>query len=1018
MDGSADSNLLPLISESEGLETRRLREALRRELDLAPHPEDPVRLGRFVVLEQLGEGGMGTVFAAFDPNLDRRVALKILRRDRRSEGAQERLLQEARTLARLDHPNVVRVFEVDELEDEVVLVMELVPGGSLRAWVASLDRGLRDWWRPVVHAYAEAAAGLIAAHAIGVVHRDFKPTNAMRTADGRVCVVDFGLARGEGGTSMTGSSDDGGRSSVEGTPGYMAPEQRSGLEVDARADQYALCVSLLEAITGVRDPDEARLAAVPKWLRAVLERGRAPQPDARYPSMAALRDALLADPAVRRRRLLAWGLVGAVGVGSVAVAYEAGRGPTSEPCAEAGQRAHTRWSSELRQALGAQFLAAAPSFGAPTWARIEASLSASFEGWAREAEETCAAHEIRDENGAEVHGLRVACLDRTFRELDALVVVFEQADASDVASSPEAVARLPDPARCGDVDTLLRGVLPPPPAVAQDVARFEDVLAKAQAEHRVGRESEARTVLEVALPMLPAGPPFEPLRVRMTALLGELDLAETRSEEAMEHLHGALWAAVRVRDLETAAVTCLGLARLDGVTRGRVEDGLAWVERGEAFAEATAAPAHVFAELALARADLLYELADDEESKNESARARSLAEPTGDPLLLAKVDRSLGRAQRLTGDVDGSLERLERSVQELGALLGPAHPAVFSARNSWLVTLRRVDVARAETQTAMLIEDARRDLPADHLTLAEILDNVGLFEIRRSRFDQARVYIEEALKIVEARLGSTSVKAIRTGYDLVTVERESGEPEAARARLLALQATAETHHPSALGLHLMILHGLGNLAAAREDWQDAETQYRRAIALSAENLVPPRWSLLTDLSSVLKKQDDLDGAAEALATALALQQSRWGPDSAELEPLYVHLGNLDLDRKRWADAEAAFQRALQVATPVHGVDGAQMAAAHLGVGRARSGAGDPRGAIEPYVRAVAAADAGESGIWRGWTRFNLAQAKWDAGVDRAGAIALAKEAVVIYGEAKVPASRIEAVEQWLALHRE
>ena len=974
-------------------------------------------MGRFVVLEQLGEGGMGTVFSAFDPSLDRRVALKILRRDRRSETAQGRLLQEARTLARLDHPNVVRVYEVDELEDEIVLVMELVRGVSLREWVATLDREQRGWWWPVVDAYADAAAGLIAAHDIGVVHRDFKPANAMRTEDGRVCVVDFGLARQQGGLPTLASSDDARRSSVEGTPGYMAPEQRAGLEVDARADQYALCVSLSEALTGTREPDEARLAAIPGWLRAVLERGRTPEPQGRYPSMAALREALLADPRARRRRLLTWGLVGVLGMGSIAVAYEAGRAPASEPCARAGERADTRWTSEVRDALEARFLSAAPSFGAPTWARVETSLSSSFGSWVREAEETCAAHQIRGENGAEVHGLRVACLDRTFRELDALVMVLEEADVSDVAASPEAVASLPDPGRCGDVDTLVRGVLPPPPSMAEDVARFEAVLARARADYGVGREAEARRVVEEAMPTLPAEAPFEPLRVRMTALLGDLELSQTRIDDAARHLQSALWAAVRVRDLETATWACRGLARLDGVKRGRTEDGLAWVERGEAFAEASNAPAQLLAELALARADILYERQEDEESKAEAARARALAEPTGNALFVARIDRSLGRAERLTGDLEGSLMRLDRSKRELAALLGPAHPEVFAARNSWLVSLRRADPSRAEAETVALIEDARRELPPDHVLFAQILNNAGLFEIRRARFEQARAYIEEALRIDETQLGPTSIEAIRTAYNLVEIERESGDLQVARQRLLGLQAVAETHHPGALDLHLMLLHGLGTLAEAMQDWPEAENQYRRAITLSAENLVAPRWSMFSNLAVVLKKQDDLDGAAEALASALQLQVSRWGANSAELEPLYVHLGNLALDRKRWSEAEAFFRRALEVAVPVHGEDGPQMAAAHLGVGRARSGAGDPRGAIEPYTLAVVAADRGESGIWRGWTRFNLAQARWEAEEDRAEAVALAEEAMAIYAKAAVPKSRIEDVERWLETHR-
>jgi serine/threonine protein kinase len=276
-------------------------------------------LGPYVLREVLGMGGMGVVYAAEDPRLGRRVALKLLRPLRADVQGEShaRLLREAQAMARLSHPNVLPVFELGTANGRDFLAMEWVEGTTLAGWLRTRERP----WREVLDLFLAAGAGLAAAHRAGLVHRDFKPANVLVGADGRPRVTDFGLARQgaappahvpPGNTAedatLTGT--------VAGTPAYMSPEQRAGRSVDARSDQYSFCVALHEALHGERPSGARALTAthgrrIPKHLRAAMTRGLSAEPEARFPTMDALL-AALAHPPPRNftRRTLA--LAGAV----------------------------------------------------------------------------------------------------------------------------------------------------------------------------------------------------------------------------------------------------------------------------------------------------------------------------------------------------------------------------------------------------------------------------------------------------------------------------------------------------------------------------------------------------------------------------------------------------------------------------------------------------------------------------------------------------------------------------------
>ncbi|MEM6993341.1 MAG: serine/threonine-protein kinase [Myxococcota bacterium] len=300
------------------------------------------RVGRYLVLGHIGSGGLGDVYAAFDSELDRKVAIKLLKPDAHDKALgdpTQRLLREAQALAKLRHPNVVTVFDVGTFRDEVFVAMEFVEGRTVTAWLRETNPG----WEQIRDVYLLAGEGLAAAHAAGLVHRDFKLDNVIVGNDGHVTVLDFGLARaigrvdsGDIGTmpiplsaaSMNApmnsllDRDVTKASLVLGTPPYMSPELLTGEPASGSTDQFAFCVALFkglhrrlpfvattlaehyDAVTAGRistGPDDS---GVPGWLRKVVERGLEPDPRRRFASMDALLFALVADRRRRRRRLV------------------------------------------------------------------------------------------------------------------------------------------------------------------------------------------------------------------------------------------------------------------------------------------------------------------------------------------------------------------------------------------------------------------------------------------------------------------------------------------------------------------------------------------------------------------------------------------------------------------------------------------------------------------------------------------------------------------------------------------
>jgi tRNA A-37 threonylcarbamoyl transferase component Bud32 len=490
--------LLAQLGRDEDASTAEISEApaisrLMRDAALfAPSKE----LDRFVLLEAIGRGAMGTVYAAYDRQLDRKVAIKLLHAHALVDpDARAQLLREARALGKISHPHVVPVHEVGEVGERLYVVMEHVQGRTLRAWMRERTRP----WREVVEVFVQAGMGLSAAHAAGVVHRDFKPENVLIGDDARVRVVDFGLARaasraqpqtapmpGNARSTATCHEQSTGTGTVAGTPAYMAPEQWRGAALDGRTDQYGFCVALYEALHGERpfvaattealrelvlagrmQPPPKR-ARVPARLRRVLLRGLSRAPEERWPSMDALLEALLRLSAPRRGWWLALGL----GLGAVGVVVGQSLG-ASERCEGARSQLEGIWDEPREAAVKAAILDTALPYAADTWERVDGLLDAYADAWATKHTEVCEATSVRREQSSEVMDLRMACLRSRRIALREAVSVLAEASASQAAKVEKAVSlvsSLPGLERCDDVEAL-RAELPPPeePEVAARV---------------------------------------------------------------------------------------------------------------------------------------------------------------------------------------------------------------------------------------------------------------------------------------------------------------------------------------------------------------------------------------------------------------------------------------------------------------------------------------------------------------------------------------------------------------------
>jgi serine/threonine protein kinase len=536
----------------------------------APDLERGASVGRYVVLNRIGSGGMGVVYSAYDPELDRRVALKILgfSDPARPTRGNDRLLREAQAMARLSHPNVIAVHDVGEHDHRIFIAMEFVEGQTLTQWLESP----RDW-DAVVHTFLAAGEGLAAAHAKGLIHRDFKPDNVMMGDDGRVRVLDFGLVRTDDEPErhpLDESLTDAGAKranlagvrpgqeltvagTVMGTPAYMAPEQILGAPTDARTDQFGFCIALYEGLYGERPfggdtnaalalqvcegnvrsaPADAR---VPSWLRRVLLRGLSTEPSDRYASIEELLTAIrTTEPSKKRSRAIWIAAVGAVAVVTTSLALAAAEPDEvpADPCLHVSDELHGVWSEEARGELNAAFENSALAYADTMAPRILQQLDTYVDSVAGAQARACRRSEVERTTSDELYDLQMECLARRTSAVGTAVEVLSEADDSALAEAHKVIESLPPADRCEDVDYLRSPIRPPEdPQTVERVATVREELERAKmlqasGQHKTAEELAAGLVndaRETSYPPVLA----EALarHARLTAMMGDNDSA-------------------------------------------------------------------------------------------------------------------------------------------------------------------------------------------------------------------------------------------------------------------------------------------------------------------------------------------------------------------------------------------------------------------------------------------------------------------------------------------------------------
>jgi serine/threonine protein kinase/tetratricopeptide (TPR) repeat protein len=601
-------------------------------------------LGRFVVVGLLGRGGMGEVYAAYDPELDRKVAVKVLRaRGDASPDAAMRLLREAQATARLQHPNVVVVYDVGTIGDGVFIAMEFVEGNTVGYWMQAQKRSPRE----VVGVFLAAGRGLVAAHDAGLVHRYFKPDNVMMSRDGQVRVMDFGLARAVGepdaspapepsaadathapvvaapaDADMTATKDLKAAAGVPppahsgkylqvkltmtgtqmGTPAYMAPEQFLGTVTDARTDQFSFCVALYEALYGERPfagntfselmgnvmmegvrpaPADRR---VPTWLRKVVLRGLRLDPRDRWPSMKELLAALEADPVAKRKRWLLGALVPVVLVAGAIATTRLAQQRVS-PCAAGPSRVAAVWdagaASPLRAAIERAFSATGKSYAAQAFAGAARLLDGYAGKWAAAYKDACEATNVRHEQSAEVLDLRMTCLNDRLTSLRAVTDVFTHADGTTVENAVGAAGAIPPVDSCADVKSLRAVVAPPTdPAKRAEVDRLRTELAAVVAERDAGH---CRVAKEKSVDLLVRvrRDSYRPLLAETLIAIGGLANNCADASESLEVLRDAFLNATAAR-ADEASAEAAALIPPVAARLGDVKIAREWVRIGEA----------------------------------------------------------------------------------------------------------------------------------------------------------------------------------------------------------------------------------------------------------------------------------------------------------------------------------------------------------------------------------------------------------------------------------------------------
>ena len=793
----------------------------------------PPEIGRYRIAGRIGAGGMGQVYRGHDPRLGRPVAIKVLGGPR-ARAAQtfdrDTLLAEARAMAAISHPNVVEVYEVGFESEQVFIAMELVDGSTLEHWVADEHPG----WVKAVRAYVQAGEGLRAAHEAGLVHRDFKPSNALMGRDGRVRVLDFGLA--------TESADANG-DRIVGTPAYMAPEVLRGRPASPRSDQFSFCVSVWEAlfggrpfaahtVVGMRRAVEARRlvrpsrTSVPSTIVDALMRGLDPDPERRWPSLEPLLAEL--DKQVKPRGPLravafATGWVGwKVAAGAIVVALFPALGD-ADPCKALHIRWEDDWSEQRRAGLRSAFEARERG---EAWADFDEAVDAQLGGLSDAYAQVCERRRV-DEETITLDS-ELACLRRRYVSLERLLDAALDADAAQLVRIEAAVHHAASQGPCsegGPVQIL-------PPRLVTAVAEADAQLAEVDVLRTADRYDEAAKILtdlaEQAQQLR-----YEPLQARVASMRADVAVVRGDLAVAEESLVTTYQLAVGLSDHRMAMTSSARLTQLVGIELSRPVEALEWARHSEAAAERLGV-ADPQAHLARVLGQVHFNAGQHAQAAAQFEKAvssmdddgeRSTPERIEDLRKLAAVHLHLEHSERARTLF---AEALDLSESEHGPR---SHNVAALAYNLGLATLDPVERVALFQRAA----DIYGDLWDDHPDLVDALYRWGQALAVVGRPEDAESKMRSGIAMLARGIGDDHPYVLDCRTSLVALLLDQGRYDEAFELAVSVHADAQAKmgdaHPVTAGARELVgaaLDGLGDAEAARVAYEDAARMARES----------------------------------------------------------------------------------------------------------------------------------------------------------------------------------------------
>ncbi|MCP3137759.1 serine/threonine-protein kinase [Pyxidicoccus xibeiensis] len=892
------------------------------------------RIGRYVVLRPLGEGGMGVVYTAWDPELDRTVCVKLLRSELVAllgDEAQPRLQREAQAMARVAHPNVVGIHDVGTWDGGLFIAMEYVRGGNLREWLLQAPRG----WREVVDVFVQVGRGLEAAHAHGLIHRDIKPDNLLVGEDGRARLTDFGLVLQASGAhaarpepAVAGASSGAldlkltrpGR--IMGTPAYMPPEQLAGRTVDALSDQFSFCASLFEALFDARpfsgdSVDEVcqnitlgRVSAVPAgkgarvpgWLKAVVLRGLVPDPSRRHPSMHELLRQLSRDAGRRRARLAVAGVV-VLGAATAFAAPEYSRHSRLAACDSQQQALGGIWDSAAVGAITQAFSGTRLPHADAAWGAARDVVGGYADRWLGLRRDVCRAA-VEDRLPEETLWQQDRCLARSLQALKSLSSLYRAADREVVSRSLSMAHALPDLDACGEVAVLTASPTPPPSdaALRTKVEEARLALVELRAQREAGRFRQVMEPVQ-ALRKDVEALGYRPVEAEVLHLhaLAQHDAGLVR--DAVETLRRAAVAAEAGRHELLAARAWTDYVFTTGRRLKRFDEARLAVELAAAALERVGGEPVLAARLLTNRAGLESAQGNAEEAVKLNAEAvaayrRLLGDEHPD------TARALLQWGTLLYAANRDAEAKEVFQQALSALersVGPSHPAVGSLLSSLGRVARRqgdASAGRAYYDRSIRLLEAL-DGP-DHPDLAIPLTNRSILLQDMGLFDEARVDLRRVLELARRGSGDDSLEVAEAYAELSLVElrgREFAQAlEYAERALRMARAKLPEGHVDFTYYESVLAHAL----SARGRWAEAQRLFesaarmKQAAAASGGGSLP---DILTGLARTQVEQGQGAAAEQSARRALGL----WGTQGAD--PADVAETRFVLARALWLNGQ-------------------------------------------------------------------------------------------------------------------